>query len=837
MKKKLVIFAPVSGKTVDLSDVPDPVFSEKMVGDGLSIMPASFVLCAPVDGVVSSIHSSHHALTISTKEGVDILMHIGLETVMLKTKGFTVKTEVGQNVKINDPLIEFDADFIAKNAKSLLTEIIITNMDKIASITSAHDRNVVAGKDEIMTLTLAAEEADVKAAEIIDYADIFPTAESFGIEILNPVGLHARPIAVLANASKKYKSEVSLLHKNGRANAKSVVSVIGLDVKKGDAVTLKAVGPDAVEALEELIPLVASGLEEDLTKVPEPAVKKTEAPKKKAASMDGSFSGAPASKGMAIGVAVQKAETLIAVDEKAGSKEDEARKLDAAIDRAKEELEELAKTSAIFKAHLEIIEDPEIAVAAAGLIKKGKSAGYAWKEALKTQIDALKKLDNPMLAERAADLSDIQRRVLLVLSGKMHEKPALPDNAILIASDLTPSDTATLDRTKIVGLCTVFGGATSHVSILARSLGLPAVVGMDEGILDIPNGTEVFLDGTEGVLKKNPTDKEKQTAASSQKQELERQEAALKEKSKPAVTKDGAKIEVVGNIGGVKDAEQVVDFGGEGVGLLRSEFLFLDKDTAPTEQEQADIYSKIAQTLGKDRSLIVRTLDVGGDKPLAYLSQPKEENPFLGVRGIRLTLKEEQLFRTQIRSVLKAAGLTKMRLMFPMVSVADEIVKARQIVEEERKKLDAPKIDIGIMVEVPSIAIMADVAAPMVDFFSIGTNDLTQYVLAADRGNPEIAANASAFDPGVLRMIASAVEGAKKHNKWVGVCGGLASEESAVALLIGLGVTELSVTANAIPSIKAKVRSLELSACRKLAKECLALASAKEVQNKLETFK
>ena len=619
---------------------------------------------------------------------------------------------------------------------------------------------------------------------------------------------------------------------------------MGLDVKKGDKVVIKASGVDAVEALKELIVLMESGSGEDPNAAPE--LPQREEAVVLQSVVPNVLAGIPSSPGVAVGRVVQLRESEIAVNEFGDSAEEENEKLSKALREADSQLSTLydrmmqqsdAGKAAIFQAHRELLTDPELLENVRTIIGKGRSAAFAWKQAVRAQADVLSGLKNELLAARANDLRDIERRVLLLLVGKdAEEKRELPDDAILIAQDLTPSDTAALDRKKVVGFCTVRGGATSHVAILARTLSLPAIAGIDAKALDIPDGTIVIMDGRKGTLRLHPGAEEiKKVQAELEREQKEREENLAASKT-PAVTSDGRKIEVAGNIGGVADAEQVVALGGEGVGLLRSEFLFLQRELAPTQEEQAEAYGKIADIVGKERSLIVRTLDVGGDKPLPYLPVAAEDNPFLGVRGIRLCLRRPEIFRTQVCAILSAGGKTRMRIMFPMVTTLDELKQAKAVVEEERVKLKAPPVEVGIMVEVPAAAVMSDVLAEHADFFSIGTNDLTQYVLAMDRGNAELGRQADGLEPAVLRMIDQTVRGAEKYGRFVGVCGGLAGEEAAVPLLVGLGVSELSVAAPAIPGIKALVRGLSYEKCRELAQRALKMSSAHEVREAVAEF-
>ena len=419
-------------------------------------------------------------------------------------------------------------------------------------------------------------------------------------------------------------------------------------------------------------------------------------------------------------------------------------------------------------------------------------------------------MDDPLIAERAVDLGDVGSRVLRFLAPQIEEGPLLPaEPVILVAEDLTPSDTAGLDPAFILGFCTAGGGATSHSAIIARALGIPAVVGAGPALLHQLEGGEAILDGNRGNLYVEPSPA---TLASAQqaRQALEAQREAEKLRCyEPALMTDGHRVEVVANIGRVEEAEQAVNAGGEGVGLLRTEFLFLDRTSPPTEEEQFEAYRAMVQALN-GLPLIIRTLDIGGDKAAPYLNMPAEENPFLGVRGIRLCLAKPELFRAQLRAIYRAAEYGPIRIMFPMISTLEDLMAAKAIAAEVRWELGAPAVEIGIMIEVPSAVMMADELAQEVDFFSIGTNDLTQYTLAMDRGHPMLAKQADGLHPAVLRMIERTVQAATTAGKWVGVCGGIAGDPKGAVLLTGLGVTELSMSIPSIAAIKAQLRRLSL---------------------------
>ena len=477
-----------------------------------------------------------------------------------------------------------------------------------------------------------------------------------------------------------------------------------------------------------------------------------------------------------------------------------------------------------------MLEDPGLLDIAESALAKGKSAAYAWQRAYTTQAERLAKLKNAVMAGRAADLRDVGRRVLGILTGQPVEEPRIPPGSILIAEDLAPSDTAKLNPKEVLGFATVGGGATSHVAILARALDIPAVAGIEPRALELANGSDVILDGGKGQLRINPNPDEVRRITEAKARMAAKKAADLAAAFEPATTTDGHNVEVVANIGGLKDAQKGMTLGAEGVGLLRSEFLYLDRANAPTEDEQTQIYAEIAAALD-GKPLIIRTLDVGGDKPLAYLPMPREENPMLGIRGVRIGLDRPEILRTQVRAILRAGKGNRIRMMFPMIATLDEIRSVKGLVEEERAKLpDTDPVELGIMVEVPSTAVLARQFAREVSFFSIGTNDLTQYTLAMDRGHPKLGAKADAMNPAILQLIAQTVAGAAAEGKWVGICGGMASDPQAVPILVGLGVKELSCSVPAIPMVKAAVRERSFADCQALAQQALAQGTAAEVR-------
>ena len=801
--RRIGLLAPLSGILVPLECVPDPVFAQRTVGDGVSIDPTSCDVLAPAAGLVTLLHRAAHALAITTDQGVEVLVHIGVDTVSLDGKGFTARVSQGDRVAAGQPLISFDADLIARSAPSLLTQVLVTNRERIRGMTVATGL-VDAGRSVILDVELA-------AAAPVDGA---PATEATALS-----------------------ADIRLLRGADAANAKSVTSILLLATNPSDVIRVSATGPDAAAAVSALAELLACGSGESAAG-PVPAA--AAAPAIPAVPTDPrKLAGVSASPGVALGRVAQVRRTAIRVEEQGAGLERERAHLDAALARARQQISaqraaNSGAASRILDAHLELLSDPELIDLAVAGLAGGRSAGYAWREAYSSYAARLEALASALLRERAGDVRDVGGRVLGLLAGVTTAPLEFSPGSILIADELTPSETASLDAGRVLGLCTTGGGPTSHAAILARALGLPAVCGVDRAALELEDGTAVLLDGTGGTVLKDPDETEVAAARAVMGRLAAQRHSERAAASEPAATTDGHRIEIAANIGTAEEAVAAVAQGAEAVGLLRSELLFLDRDTAPEEPEQAAVYRAVAAALGRGRRLVIRTLDVGGDKPLPYLPLPPEQNPFLGLRGIRVSLQRPDLLRTQLRAILTAAALGDIHVMFPMIATLDELRAARRILAEEQA--GGASVRVGVMIEVPSAALTAEHLAREVDFFSIGTNDLTQYTLAMDRGHPQLAPLADALHPAVLQLISLTVEAAHRHGKWVGVCGGIAAEPLAVPVLLGIGVDELSVPVPAIAAVKALVRRLSLRRCRDLAREVAGLSTAGEVRARLAQF-
>ena len=836
----LVLSAPLKGWIAPLDETPDAVFAERMLGDGLAIDPTGSMLHAPCDAVVMTVHRARHAVTLRATNGAEILMHLGLETVALEGAGFEVLVREGQSVKAGDPLIAFDLDFLAQNARSLITPIVITNPDAFEIVRREQDRAIEVG-DALMELSPVGGLAAPAAV----------AAHETGRQVVVPLvhGIHARPAARIAETARRFAAEVALVAVNRRASAKSPVGVMSLAIRHGDTITIAASGLDADFAIAAIAELIEGGMGEG-GPVAAPAAAAPAEPVVEAGPAklpkDGVLKGVLAAPGLAIGKAVRLSSSEIIVREAGDGVASEQAALTQALARVRGRLETAAAREnaqggdkarkAILGAHLAFLEDPELAAKARALIDQGKSAGFAWRKAVGGYVDALRGLGDRRLAERVDDLVDLERQVLRALTGEEESAATMAAGSILLADELLPSQLMGVDPSLVVGFCTAQGGPTSHVAILAAAMGIPALVAVGSAVMTVADGTALILDADGGHLRVAPDAPALEAAQTQLAQRQERKARAKASAHQICVTKDGKRIEVFGNVGSLNDALAASANGAEGSGLLRTEFLFLDRATPPDEDEQARQYQAIASALD-GKPLIVRTLDVGGDKAAPYLPIPAEENPALGLRGVRVSLWRPHLLKTQIRAILRVRPVGQCRIMVPMIASLDELRAVRAVLDEAKREMGvSERIELGVMIETPAAAVTADLIAAEADFLSIGTNDLTQYVLAMDRGNPELAARIDALHPAVLRMIAQACAGAAKHHRWVGVCGGAASDLVAVPILLGLGVTELSATAAAVPEVKALVRRLDLDACRILATQVLDLTSPDAVREAAKSF-
>ncbi|NUF16522.1 phosphoenolpyruvate--protein phosphotransferase [Acinetobacter lactucae] len=680
-------------------------------------------------------------------------------------------------------------------------------------------------------------QAPNEIAKIIG-ADVIPDWPHRSVVLANAHGLHARPATHLVNLTKSFQGDIQVAVDEGNfVSAKSLTRLLALGCKRGQ--TLRFIAEpetDAAQALDKVIQAVQQGLGEEVEPIQSSDIQEAQ-PSQTVKSLPKTLStntGIPASSGLAFGP-VHVIKPKVYQYERMGlSVKAEKEKLDIALHAVKNNIHqviaksEVAEIKQIFQAHLEMLDDPDLINGVYQKINLNLTAPAAWHEHIEAAAKEQAALPDRLLAERATDLRDIGDRVLAQLCGEVIiEEPKEP--CILIMYDVGPSDVARLNKDRVAGILTAVGGASAHSAIVARALGIPAIVGAGDQVLDIEQKSSLLINGDTGAFILNPNTQQIEHAKQERELQKKIREEAERHSQEPAITLDQHQIEIAANLGKVQATAHAVECGAEAIGLLRTELVFMAHSSAPSEATQEADYRIVLDALA-GRPLVVRTLDVGGDKPLPYLPIAEEENPFLGLRGIRLTLRQPELLRQQLIALLKAADDRPLRIMFPMIGRVEEWRAAKAILDEVKAVHPCANLQVGIMIEVPSAALLAPILAQEVDFFSIGTNDLTQYTLAIDRGHPILSAEADGLHPSILQLIDQTVKAAHKHGKWVGICGELAADPKAVPILVGLGVDELSMSSNSIPLVKAQIRTLNYSKAQVLAKRALECDSAPAVR-------
>lgn len=825
MTNKLLVHAPFGGWVRTLEGLPDPVFAERMAGDGIAIDPLERLVVAPFDGFVISVAKTNHAITLRSQNGIDVLIHIGIDSVKLGGQGFEALVQTGQRVARGEGLIAFDLNAIAERVPCLATPVLMPNENAQVRV--------------LAELGPIAAGAPLFEVELLETSKSVPTATGLGgarCVVVLPLaeGIHARPAARLSKAARDFASDLSFAVGEKHADAKSMVSLLSLGATQGDEIEISAKGPDARQAVVALSDLIEHGLHEKVAdEQPATIVSETTA----AALRQGRIAGVAASPGLAVGTAYHIGSAdleivatgqgvLIEADRLARAKVQIAEAINART------IGHGSVAADIGEAHIALLNDAELDRTAKAEITKGASAEAAWRKACRAQEKVLLSLGTPRLAERVVDVRDIERQILACLAGHGDsDAPRLPaGHHVIIADDLLPSEFLQLDRSRLAAIALARGGRTSHVAILAASAGIPLLVSLGKDLAGIAAGAELVVNADQSWLDTAPLATELADFRTQINMLADQQAELIDAAQADLRLACGKRIEIFANLASVEDADQAVAMGAEGCGLLRTEFLFLERPKAPDESEQAGVYSSIAKALG-DRPLIVRTLDVGGDKHVPYLPFPHEDNPALGMRGVRFSLQRPDLLEQQLRAILAAVPASQCRIMLPMVVDGEEVKAVRVLLDRLCNELSyAASVQLGVMIETPAAALMANELCEVADFLSIGSNDLTQYVLAMDRGNDRLAAQADGAHPAVIRMMAKVAEVANAAGKWVGICGGLASDPAMAPLLVGLGLDELSATAATIPAVKTRLRTVSIEQCREVAKAALACGSASEVR-------
>ncbi|SNY04427.1 Phosphocarrier protein HPr /phosphoenolpyruvate--protein phosphotransferase /PTS system IIA component, Glc family [Pseudomonas sp. LAMO17WK12:I6] len=823
--KELTLSAPLSGPVLTLAKVPDAVFASGAMGDGIAIDPLNDTLYSPCAGEIIHVARTGHALTVRADNGAEILLHLGLDTVELNGEGFSMLVKEGTRVSNGQPLLRYDLDKVGQQCKSLVSLLILTNSQDF----------------QVRPITLKAVKVGEPLLHIIARNGAAANVEETGgpevrgqVLVAHRGGLHARPAALIRQTAQGFKSQSQLHFAGKSAPCNSLIGLMGLAIGEQDEVQVSCQGPDAEAALQALLNALATALPDDH----HAAAPVNAAPRKRPAEA-GVLQGVCAAPGLVGGPLFRLNAISLPADAGNHAPLEQLQKLESALNQVRGEINAtLAQAKkhkstdeeAIFSAHLALLEDPALLDAAQHAIDQGTAATHAWSQSIDVQCEVLQHTGSALLAERANDLRDLKQRVLRALLGEAwhYEVPA---GSIVAAHELTPSDLLQLSAQGVAGLCMAEGGATSHVAILARGKGLPCLVALGAALLDQAQGQSVVLDADGGRLELTPNTERLAEVQQAQIERQQRRDAQQTKAHLSAETRNGVAIEVVANVASSHEAADAFANGADGVGLLRTEFLFVDRQTAPDVDEQRAAYQAVLDAMG-EHSVIIRTIDVGGDKQLDYLPLPAEANPVLGLRGIRLAQARPEILDQQLRALLQVSPLRRCRILLPMVTEVDELLHIRQRVDALCIELGVTqRPEIGVMIEVPAAALQAEQLAEHADFLSIGTNDLSQYTLAMDRDHAGLAARVDALHPALLRLIAMTCAGAAVHKRWVGVCGALASDPLATPVLIGLGVTELSVSPVQIGEIKDRVRQLHEAECQRLSRDLLKLNSAAAVRH------
>jgi multiphosphoryl transfer protein len=769
--------------------------------------------------------------SVYTDEGVLVLMDLGSALLSAETAIEFLSPEQQPNVYLCEaPIVEGALAAAVQAAVGSSMEAVL-----------AETRQVLIAKRDYLGVEDTIASAD---------ATISKDMTTVELRVPNPLGIHARPAAKIVGMIHQHAVNCSIEYQGRQVDGRSISSVMTLGAGQGDRVTFYVSGTGTAMFITALERFFDDNLGDRDSAAPAPTHAKpirNDTPQSARV-----VTGIPAARGIAIARAYRL--NASAIDVEATRIRDivgEQSRLEKAVQAATNDLQGLFRDTrqklgeseaGILQAHVLILQDPTLLTTVSETIQsQAQDAASAWWQNIKDMATRYRSLDDPYMQARAADVLDVGKRVLRKLEPDAVHAVSIPDDCILVATDLAPSETARLDPEQVHGIVTEQGGATSHSAIFARALGIPAVVGLGEVIRRIESDKTIAIDGETGQVWLDPDDATLNTLRRQQNEWQVAQREVNTYRFGRATTTDDRHIKVAANIGQAADATVAANAGADGVGLFRTELMFMNRTSAPTEQEQLHAYTQAAQAF-EDKPVLVRTLDVGGDKPISYINIGREDNPFLGYRGIRYWLDTPDIARTQLRAIYRASAMHNVKMMMPMISTLTEILQVKALVHDVLGELEAenlpfnPDMEVGMMIEVPSAVFIADQLAPHVDFFSIGTNDLTQYILAADRGNAKTSGLVSPFQPAVVRAIHRVVEAAHRNQIWVGVCGEMAGQSRAVPLLLGLGIDELSMSAPAVAAVKALLRRLSYEDTSALATRILNAESAEDIEQQLDDY-
>lgn len=811
------VLAPMQGWVWPLHRVPDPAFATGGLGPGLAIDPLDPMVSAPVSGLVTTFHPSHHAIVIRHDSGIEVLVHVGIDTVELAGQGFTPRVAVGQRVEAGEPLMLCDLDLVVRRGLCLASPVVVIAPDGVTLRALSGQGRILRGAP------LFVVEQTGKSASQTASPDLEVTQT---VTIGLPHGIHARPAAAMARLLREAGLSGRLSAGDRQADLASTVALMRGGFVKGEAVSVAVAGADAAAVLEQVVAILGGQFIEAEAHVPA-SIAGTCGD----AVCDGRLRGLTGSPGLAVGPAFWHRPPEFAVAEAGQGEAAERAALAAALAAVESDLEKAGGSGAlgqVMAAHRELLTDPELRDLAETGIAGGQSAAFAWRAAI-ASVSMLFEGGDARLAERRADLADLGRRVLGHLCAEPPGRAEVPAGALVLADDLLPSELADYAANGIAGVALAGSSPTAHVAIIAAGQALPLLVAVGAGIRQVGDGDELVLDARAGILERQPESRRIAHVRSEMARLAAQAEADHAAAGQAAVTLDGLPVPVMANLGGLDDARAAVESGADGCGLLRTEFLFMNRSVPPEAAEQQSVYHAIRDILG-DRPLTIRTLDVGGDKPVAFLPARHEENPALGLRGLRVGLAHPELLDAQLRAVIAATRQDEggaVNLMVPMVAGLNEWRAVRGAFD---RLGGGDSVKLGLMIETPAAVLLADQLAAEADFLSIGTNDLTQYVLAMDRTNPELAAAADPLHPAVLRAIRQVCALAGPGHCPVSVCGSLAGDPLGIPLLLGLGASSLSVVPAAVAATKRVVRHCNRGEWAELAMAACDLPGPREVR-------
>jgi phosphoenolpyruvate-protein phosphotransferase len=834
MTQPITVHALIDGAVLPLSSVPDPVFSQHMLGEGIALDPSGDTLCACFDGKVTCFNKNMHAFVLSDGN-IELLVHVGLETVALEGEGFTPLVAAGDCVKQGQPVLKFHPQLLAQKIACPFILLVVTS--PVGAQITTTKKEVVKKGEPLFTVTLPAQKSEAHHTQ--SFTDSAP------ITLLNIHGLHARPAGVLAKLAAQFPYPIELLANEKAADAKSIVSVMGLGLDLNDTVTVRVHAPqkEAARVIAAMEKGFASrfGETEDTLVPAAPQLSAgsgTDGQTEKAQNTPAetnALTGLCASEGIVQGDAFLWEDAPLSYEEECADPQAAVLLLETTLRKLtleKEEAYEDAQddlSAGLLAAQIELLKDPTLRAEAKGFILSGKSAAYAFAQAVDKVLNVFAASANKVIQERQDDLKDLRRTVLRQLSGQNIESPRIPDGCILIAKELFASDMAEVVE-HASGVVLANGGLTSHASILLRNEGIPLLVQAGPRILQTPPDALVCLDATGQTVLIEPTEEQEAAFLKRLRDYWRAVQQEQRDCEEPAFTKDNVRISVSGNLSDLSTSSLEDDYGADGIGLVRTEFLFQLAKECPTEEEQRAVYQYITDAF-EGKPVTFRLMDTGGDKPSAFVKIPPEDNPLLGLRGVRVFKKNEDFFRMQLRALLRVKPTGPLKILLPMVTFPAEIAFWRNLINEEKEKMAvSTPVELGVMIEVPAAALAAEQLAREADFFSIGTNDLTQYTLAIDRTHRQLSRWVSYLEPSVLTLIGLACKGAAKYKRPVAVCGGAAGDRLAALVLIGLGVRELAASAKMIASLKTLLRKVTVTQCEQLAEQACRADNAAAVK-------